>query len=56
MVRYVGHKPGSDGMFRYEILAMFENGNAVYNDFTKALLSHRMEDLNVFSGILHTLP
>lgn len=34
------------GMFRYEILAMFENGNAVYNDFTKALLSHRMEDLN----------
>ena len=33
-------------MFRYEILAMFENGNAVYNDFTKALLSHRMEDLN----------
>ena len=34
------------GMFRYEILAMFENGNAVYNDFTKAPLSHRMEDLN----------
>ena len=44
------------GMFRYEILAMFENGNAVYNDFTKALFSHRMEDLNDILQILHTLP
>ena len=32
-------------MFRYEILAMFENGNAVYHDFVEALLSHRTEDL-----------
>ena len=32
-------------MFRYEILAMFENGNAVYHDFVEALLSHRTEEL-----------
>lgn len=32
-------------MFRYEILAMFENGNAIYPDFVKALLAHRIEEL-----------
>lgn len=34
------------GMFRYEILAMFDNGNAIYNDFVHALLSHHMENLS----------
>ena len=24
-------------MFRYEVLAMFDNGNAIYNDFVQAL-------------------
>lgn len=33
-------------MFRYEILAMFENGNAIYGDFVDALLEHRTEDLS----------
>ncbi len=29
-----------------EVIHKEINGNAIYNDFTKALLSHRMEDLN----------
>ena len=33
-------------MFRYEILAMFENGNAIYGDFVDALLEHRTEELS----------
>lgn len=33
-------------MFRYEILAMFENGNAIYGDFVNALLEHRTEELS----------
>lgn len=33
-------------MFRYEILAMFENGNAIYGDFVNALLKHRTEELS----------
>ena len=33
-------------MFRYEILAMFENGNALYPDFVMALLEHRIEDMS----------
>lgn len=33
-------------MFQYEILAMFENGNTIYNSFIEALLSHNAEKLN----------
>ena len=32
-------------MFRYEILAMFENGNEIYSSFIQALLSHNVEEL-----------
>ena len=33
-------------MFRYEVLAMFDNGNAIYNDFVQALLQHNVCDMN----------
>ena len=33
-----------------EVIHKEINGNAIYNDFTKALLSHRMEDL-IAAGI-----
>lgn len=39
-------------MFRCEILAMFDNGNAVYNDFVNALLAHKTDEM---SGILTDL-
>lgn len=35
------------GMFKHEILGMFENGNAIIcRDFAKALLNHQIEELN----------
>lgn len=42
-------------MFRYEILAMFENGNAVYNDFVNALLTHKVDDMSdILTEIAYT--
>lgn len=34
------------GMFQYEIVSMFENGFSIYPRFARALLEHRMEELN----------
>ena len=34
------------GMFRYEILEMFKNGNAIYNAFVTALLEHQTEKMS----------
>lgn len=34
------------GMFAYEILSMFENGFSIYPRFAKALLEHKIEELN----------
>lgn len=33
-------------MFQYEIVSMFENGFSVYPRFARALLEHRMDELN----------
>lgn len=33
-------------MFRYEILEMFKNGNAIYNEFVTALLDHQVEKMS----------
>lgn len=34
------------GMFKYEIVSMFENGFSIYPRFAEALLCHKIEELN----------
>ena len=42
-------------MFRYEILAMFENGNEIYSSFIQALLSHNVEEVEeILTDISYT--